>query len=219
MRQVRIVGKDQTFPIGKIICIARNYAEHIRELGNEVPDHAVLFMKPASSVIGEGGTIVIPAYSQDCQHEVELAVLIGRPIKGISAADALSAVAGFGVAIDLTLRDVQNQLKSKGHPWEIAKGFDTACPLSDFVAAELVRDPQNLTISLQVNGNVRQEASTALMLRPLPQLIAEISAIFALEPGDIILTGTPAGVSRLLPGDRVRAVISEVGSLHVTVAG
>jgi 5-carboxymethyl-2-hydroxymuconate isomerase len=218
MRQVRIIGEEASLPIGKIVCVARNYAEHIRELGNEVPDRPVFFMKPASSVVGAGGTIVIPAYSQDCQHEVELALLIGRTIKGIAAAEALSAVAGYGVAIDLTLRDVQNELKSKGLPWEVAKAFDTSCPLSDFVAAATVRDPQNLSISLQVNGVVRQDASTALMLRPLPELIAAISAFFTLEPGDIILTGTPAGVSRLHSGDRVTATISEVGSLTVTVA-
>ena len=218
MRQVRIIGKEESLPLGKIVCVARNYAEHIRELGNEVPERPVFFMKPASSVIAAGGTIVIPPYSQDCQHEVELAVLIGRTIKGIAAAEALSAVAGYGVAIDLTLRDVQNELKNKGLPWEIAKAFDTACPLSDFVAGATVSDPQNLSISLQVNGAVRQEASTALMLRSVPELIAAISAIFTLEPGDIILTGTPAGVSRLHSGDRVTATISEVGSLTVTVA-
>ena len=218
MRQVRIIGKKQFFPLGKIVCIARNYAEHIRELGNEVPDRPVFFMKPASSVISEGEQIVIPAFSQDCQHEVELALLIGRTIKGISAADALSAVAGYGVAIDLTLRDVQSELKSKGLPWEVAKAFDTACPLSDFVAAATVRDPQNLAISLRVNGEVRQDATTALMLRPVPQLIAEIAAIFTLEAGDVILTGTPAGVSRLSSGDRVTATIAEVGSLNVIVA-
>lgn len=218
MRRARIIGREQSFPIGKIVCIGRNYAEHIRELGNEVPDRPVLFMKPASSIIGEDESIIIPSYSQDCHHEVELAILIGRTIKGISATEALSAVAGYGVAIDLTLRDVQSELKSKGLPWEVAKAFDTACPLSDFVAAEKVRDPQNLAISLRVNGEVRQEASTALMLRPIPQLIEEISAIFTLEAGDIILTGTPAGVSRLCSGDRVNAEISEVGQLNVVVA-
>jgi len=218
MRQVRIIGKEPSLPLGKIVCIGRNYADHIRELGNEVPERPVLFMKPASCVIGEGEKIIIPAYSQDCHHEVELALLIGRTIKGISAADALSAVAGYGVAIDLTLRDVQNELKSKGLPWEVAKAFDTACPLSDFVPAAAVRDPQNLAISLKVNGEVRQDASTTLMLRPIPQLLAEIAAIFTLEAGDVILTGTPAGVSRLCSGDRVTAIISEVGSLNVSVA-
>jgi 5-carboxymethyl-2-hydroxymuconate isomerase len=218
MRQVRIIGKEAAFPLGKIVCIGRNYAEHIRELGNETPDRPVLFMKPASSVIGEGEQIVIPSYSQDCHHEVELALLIGRTVKGIAAAEALSAVAGYGVAIDLTLRDVQSELKSKGLPWEVAKAFDTACPLTDFVPAAQVRDPQNLAIALRVNGELRQDASTALMLRPLPQLIAEIAAIFTLEAGDVILTGTPAGVSRLRSGDRVTATISEVGTLNVTVA-
>ena len=218
MQQVRIVGKEQFLPLGKIVCVARNYAAHIRELGNEVPERPVFFMKPASSVIGAGERIIIPAYSQDCQHEVELAILIGRTCKGIAAVEAMSAIAGYGVAIDLTLRDVQNELKNKGLPWEIAKAFDTACPLSDFVAADIVRDPQNLAIGLQVNGEVRQEASTALMLRPIPELIAAIAAIFTLEAGDVILTGTPSGVSRLCSGDHVTATISEVGSLTVTVA-
>ena len=144
--------------------------------------------------------------------------MIGKTCKGISEAEAFFAIAGYGVAIDLTLRDVQNELKKKGLPWEVAKAFDTACPLSDFVAAETVRDPQNLAISLRVNGEVRQEASTALMLRPIAQLIAEMAAIFTLEAGDIILTGTPAGVSRLCSGDRVTATIAEVGTLNVTVA-
>lgn len=218
MRQVRIIGSESSFPLGKIVCIGRNYAEHIRELGNEVPDRPVLFMKPATSVIGEGEKIVIPAYSRDCHHEVELALLIGRTARGIRAADALTVVAGYGVAIDLTLRDVQSELKSKGLPWEVAKAFDTACPLSDFAPAKDVHDPQNLAISLSVNGEVRQEASTALMLRPVPQLIEEISAIFTLEAGDIILTGTPAGVGRISSGDRLTATISGVASLHVAVA-
>lgn len=218
MRQVRIIGEETSIPLGKIVCVARNYAAHIRELGNEVPERPVFFMKPASSVIGEGEKIVIPSFSQDCHHEVELALLIGRTVRGVPMAEAMTAVAGYGVAIDLTLRDVQGELKSKGLPWEVAKAFDTSCPLSDFVAAATIRDPQNLSISLTVNGELRQDASTALMLRPAAQLIAEISAIFTLEAGDVILTGTPAGVSRVVSGDRVTAAIAGVGSLNVIVA-
>src|SRR5512144_829679 len=135
MKSAKLAGSEQSFPIGKILCIGRNYADHIKELGNETPERPVIFMKPASSVIGPGEEIVIPPYSSDCHHEVELAVLIGRKGKDIPVAQALAYVAGYGVAIDLTLRDVQSQLKTKGLPWELAKAFDTSCPLSPFVPA------------------------------------------------------------------------------------
>uniref|UniRef100_UPI00261F522A fumarylacetoacetate hydrolase family protein n=1 Tax=Geobacter sp. TaxID=46610 RepID=UPI00261F522A len=141
MKTARIVGSDTAYPIGKILCIGRNYAEHIRELGNETPDAPVIFSKPASSVIGDGGTIVIPPYSSDCHHEAELALLVGRKGKDVPKEEALALLAGYGVAIDLTLRDVQAELKKKGLPWDIAKGFDTACPLSEFVPAERIADP------------------------------------------------------------------------------
>jgi len=217
MKYARIVGSDREFPIGKILCIGRNYAEHIRELGNETPAAPVIFIKPASSVIGDGGMIVIPPYSRECHHEAELALLIGKEGKNIPQERAMEHVAGFGVAIDLTLRDVQAELKKKGLPWEIAKGFDTACPLSPFVPAELVGTPQDLPIRLSVNGELRQDGSTALMIHPIPAIVSYMSGIFTLEPGDVILTGTPAGVGPLTPGDRVVAEIPGVGSLRVNV--
>jgi acylpyruvate hydrolase len=217
-RMVQLVGSGKTFRVGKIVCLGRNYAEHIRELGNEVPQRPVLFMKPATSLIGPGGTIRIPGYSRECHHEVELAALIGRGGKDIPEASALAHVAGYAVAIDLTLRDVQEELKKKGLPWEIAKGFDTACPLSDFVPAATVADPHDLRIRLRVNGEMRQDGSTSLMLRRLPQIIREISEIFTLEEGDIILTGTPAGVGAIHSGDVLQAEIEQVGKLEVRVA-
>ncbi len=206
------------YPIGKILCIGRNYAEHIRELGNETPDAPVIFMKPASAVIGDGGTVVIPLYSNDCHHEAELALLIGKEGKDIPPAEALEHVAGYGVAIDLTLRDVQAELKKKGLPWEIAKGFDTACPLSAFVPADTVDNPQDLQIRLSVNGAIRQDGSTGMMIHTIPAIIGYMSAIFTLEPGDVILTGTPAGVGPLKTGDEVVAEIARIGSLRVKVA-
>ena len=189
-----IIGTNQEFTIGKIVCLARNYAEHARELGNETPAAPVLFMKPASSVIGDGDTVWIPAYSQECHYEVELAVLIGTQAHSVAVDNALEYVAGYGVAIDMTLRDVQNGLKAKGLPWEIAKGFDTACPLSDFVPVGAVADPHALNLTLAVNGEIRQNGTSADMIHRVAQIIAHISAIFTLEPGDVILTGTPAGV-------------------------
>ena len=208
----------QHFPIGKILCIGRNYSEHIKELGNATPEAPVIFIKPASSVIGDGEAIVIPPYSHDCHHEVELALLIGRKGKDIPADQAMEAIAGYGVGIDLTLRDVQSELKKKGLPWEIAKGFDTSCPLSAFVEASGVADPQNLQIRMTVNGEVRQDGNTSTMIHRIPSIISYMSGRFTLEPGDVILTGTPAGVSRIVSGDRLMAEIPGVATLRVAVA-
>lgn len=217
MKQVKLDGVTYEFPIGKILCIGRNYVDHIKELGNENPDAPVIFMKPASSVIDDGGTVVIPLYSRDCHHEAELAMLIGKSGKNIPAEQVMEHVAGFGVALDLTLRDVQSEQKKKGLPWEIAKGFDTACPLSPFVSPAQVPDPQNLTIRLTVNDELRQNGCTAMMIHPIVDLVSHMSRIFTLEPGDVILTGTPAGVSQLRHGDVVQVEIPQVGTLRVNV--
>ena len=212
-----VLTSGERFPIGKILCIGRNYVDHIKELGNEAPAAPVIFMKPASSVIGEGGEVVIPSYSSNCHHEAELALLVGKTVKNITEEAALSCLAGYGVAIDLTLRDVQDELKKKGLPWDIAKGFDTACPLSAFVPAEQISDPQDLTITLKVNGELRQNGGTCLMIHSAAKIISLLSAIFTLEEGDVILTGTPAGVSRVVPGDRLCAEIGGIGKVGVTV--
>ncbi|ANA39525.1 MULTISPECIES: fumarylacetoacetate hydrolase family protein [Geobacter] len=217
MKTARLSPSGNEFPIGKILCIGRNYAEHIKELGNETPDAPVVFMKPATAVIGDGETIIIPSYSRECHHEAELALLIGKGGKDIPPERALEHVAGYGVAIDLTLRDVQAELKKKGLPWEIAKGFDTSCPLSAFVPASRVADPHDLRITLRVNGEMRQDGSTSLMIHRIPQILSYMSGVFTLEPGDVILTGTPAGVGPLVAGDTVEAEVVGVAALRVAV--
>lgn len=217
MKHIRLTSGEE-LPAGKILCIGRNYREHIRELGNEIPSAPVIFSKPSSSIIFDGETIAIPAYSKDCHHEAELAVLIGVRVKDIPVSEALSAVCGYGVALDLTLRDVQNELKNKGLPWDIAKGFDTACPLSVFVPAAVVADPQNLRIRLTVNGELRQDGTTDGMITPVAELISYLSGIFTLEPGDLILTGTPSGVSAIHSGDILVAEIVDQVKLSVSVA-
>ena len=217
MKTVSIPATDNEFIIGKILCIGRNYVDHIKELENEMPSAPVVFMKPATSVINEGQSVIIPPHGKECHYEAELALLIGREGKNIPEAEALSYLAGYGVAIDMTLRDLQDELKKKGLPWDIAKGFDTSCPLSDFVPASQVADPQNLTIRLLLNGEERQHASTSLMISPVTRIISYLSGIFTLEEGDIILTGTPAGVGRVVPGDRMEASIEGVSSISVTV--
>ncbi len=218
MKAARIPGTNKEYPIGKILCIGRNYVDHIKELGNETPEAPVIFMKPSTSVIFEGESIVIPPYSSDCHHEAELAVLIGKQGKNIPETQAMEHIAGYGVAIDLTLRDVQAELKKKGLPWDIAKGFDTACPLSDFVEARTVTDPQNWQIRLTVNDQLRQNGNTSMMIHNIPAIISRMSGIFTLEPGDVILTGTPAGVGPLRSGDQVVAEITGIGTLRVNVS-
>jgi 5-carboxymethyl-2-hydroxymuconate isomerase len=217
MKHAHIPATGQSFPIGKIICIGRNYVDHIKELGNETPGAPVIFMKPATAVTYNDETFTIPSYSTNCHHEAELAVLIGREGKNIPVAQALDHVAGYGVAIDFTLRDVQDELKKKGLPWEIAKAFDGSCPLSDFVPATAIADPQALQISLTVNGETRQDGSTSLMIHTVAAIISHMSSMFTLEPGDVILTGTPAGVSAIKPGDALCAAISHVGSLTLSI--
>jgi 5-carboxymethyl-2-hydroxymuconate isomerase len=217
MHQIKFTDGTTLNP-GKIIGLGRNYLDHIRELGNSVPERAVIFCKPQSSLLNDGGTIILPEFSEECHHELELAVLIGKTGKKISAEKALDHVAGYAVALDLTLRDLQAELKEKGLPWDIAKGFDTGCPISDFVPADRVTTPNNLELQLKVNGEIRQQGNTAQMMRSIEEIIAEISIYFTLEPGDIILTGTPAGVARLNSGDLLEGNIEQVGSLTVSVS-
>lgn len=217
MHQIKFTDGTTLNP-GKIIGLGRNYLDHIRELGNAVPERAVIFSKPQSSLLNNGGIINLPEFSEECHHELELAVLIGKTGKNIRTEKALDHVAGYAVALDLTLRDLQTELKGKGLPWDIAKGFDNSCPLSAFVPADQVTQPNNLELQLKVNGEVRQQGNTAHMMRSIEEIIAEISIYFTLEPGDIILTGTPAGVARLYSGDILEGTIEQVGSLKVSVA-
>ncbi len=218
MKTVLIRDTDSEFIIGKIVCVGRNYLEHINELGNQLPSEPVIFMKPASSVIKNGETVFIPSFSNDCHYEAELAVLIGTDCKNISEADALSHIAGYGVAIDMTLRDVQDGQKKKGLPWDVAKGFDTACPLSDFVSVASVQNPQELTVQFFLNGEERQNCSTGYMIFSVAKLISYISTIFTLEEGDIILTGTPSGVGKVVPGDQMEAIVTGVGAIKAVVS-
>ncbi|MFO7812375.1 MAG: fumarylacetoacetate hydrolase family protein [Pelovirga sp.] len=217
MHQIKFTDGTTLNP-GKIIGLGRNYLDHIRELGNAVPERAVIFSKPQSSLLDNGGIIHLPEFSKECHHELELAVLIGKTGKNIIREKALDHVAGYAVALDLTLRDLQAELKEKGLPWDIAKGFDSSCPLSAFVPSDQVTQPNNLELQLKVNGEVRQQGNTAHMMRSVEEIIAEISIYFTLERGDIILTGTPAGVAGIHSGDILEGTIEQVGCLKVSVA-
>jgi len=171
----------------------------------EVPTDPVLFLKPSTAIVHSGGNIVLPPFSKEMHHEVELVVAIGKEARRISPADAPGVIAGYGVGLDMTLRDVQAVAKQKGLPWAVAKGFDTSAPLSEFVPASTVGPDPVFEIECRVNGEVRQTTSTSAMIFDIPRLVSYISGVFTLEPGDLIYTGTPAGVGPVHPGDTIEA--------------
>jgi 2-keto-4-pentenoate hydratase/2-oxohepta-3-ene-1,7-dioic acid hydratase in catechol pathway len=196
----------------KIILVGRNYEEHAKELGNPVPDIPMISLKPPSAVIGPGATIFLPPQSQQVEHEAELAVVIGKRGRWIQPEDALSFVLGYTIGNDVTARDLQR----RDGQWTRGKGFDTFCPLGPWIETEF--DASDAMISCHVNQELRQMGSTRDMVFSVPRLIAFISSIMTLEPGDVILTGTPAGVGPLAPGDVVTAAIEGIGELKNSVA-
>lgn len=204
---------SSALPVGKVVCVGRNYAEHARELNNAIPTEPVLFIKPATALARLEEPLSIPLDYGACHFEVEMAVLIGDRLCRCSEQQASSAIAGIGVALDLTLRDLQSALKDKSLPWEKAKGFDGACPVSAFVAREDVGDLQNLQIQLRQNGQLQQDGNSGDMLTPVLPLLVYISQFFTLEPGDMVLTGTPAGVGPLASGDQLEVSLGD----HISV--
>ena len=195
----------------KIVCVGRNYAEHAKELGNPMPKEPLIFLKPASAVIGDGEAIVLPPQSQRVEHESEIAVVIGARLTRVSESQALRGVAGITCANDVTARDLQ---KSDGQ-WTRAKGFDTFCPVGPRVAPlKDIGDLTQLEVRCRVNGQVRQQGRASDMAFPIPMVLSYISHIMPLEPGDLVLTGTPAGIGPLVAGDVVEVEVSVVGVLR-----
>ncbi|MGB5528438.1 MAG: fumarylacetoacetate hydrolase family protein [Ignavibacteriaceae bacterium] len=213
MKTSRIKNSKEEFPIGKIVCVGRNYAEHAKELGNEVPEKPVLFLKPASAIIYSGGQIIHPEYGNELHHEVELVLLIGETIKNADKAEAEKATIGYGVGLDMTLRDIQNELKKKGNPWTLAKCFDTSVVISDFVLKKDYQLKLDEKLELKVNGIIKQSEALKSMLFNPAEIIEFISAVMTLEKGDLVFTGTPAGVSRVKRGDKLEAKLGEVAEL------
>ncbi len=187
-----------------IYCIGRNYAAHARELNNPVPDRPVMFTKPLASLTFDG-VIRIPSFVKEPHFETELVAVIGKSGRNIEQDRALEHVAGYGIGIDVTARDIQQELKASAHPWFLAKGLDTFAPVSDFLPAGELPDPEKLTFTLTVNGERRQTGDPSLMLFPLPDLIARLSRFVTLHPGDLLFTGTPEGVGLLSDDDRLHA--------------
>ena len=217
MKSARIKNSKDEFPIGKIVCVGRNYAEHAKELGNEIPDKPVLFLKPASAIIYSGGEIIHPEYGNELHHEVELVLLIGETVKNTNKAEAEKAIIGYGVGLDMTLRDVQDGLKKKGHPWTLAKCFDTSAVISGFVLKKDYQLTLDEKLELKVNGMIRQSDSLKSMILNPVEIVEYISSAMTLENGDLIFTGTPAGVSRVNRGDKLEAKLGEIAELSCTV--
>lgn len=201
----------------KIICVGRNYADHAKELKNAIPTEPVVFLKPPSAYLREGSPILVPLYSSDLHHEVELGVVIGKGGTAIPQSTAMEHVAGYALCLDMTARDIQEECKSKGLPWTMAKGFNTSCPVSDFIPKERIPDPGNVQLWLKVNGKVRQSGSTSQMIFSVPYLISYISDFISLEEGDLILTGTPKGVSAVQEHDELQAGIQDILTMNFKV--
>ena len=196
-------GKQIDLPVGKIVCVGRNYLQHINELGNDVPSEPLLFHKPTSALAALNEPVVIPQDVGACHHELELAILIKSTLCNASIEHAEAAIWGLGVGLDLTLRDVQNKLKKQGHPWERAKAFDRSCPMSQFVAKDQVENLSNIDFNLTINNAIRQQGNSQDMLFSIVKLLVNISNTFTLLPGDIVMTGTPKGVAALATDDQL----------------
>ncbi|XP_071067550.1 oxaloacetate tautomerase FAHD1, mitochondrial [Dasypus novemcinctus] len=200
-----------------IVCVGRNYADHVRELRSAAPSEPVLFLKPSTAYVPEGAPVLLPPHSRCVHHELELGVVMGARSCAVPEAAALDYVAGYALCLDMTARDVQSECKKKGLPWTLAKGFTASCPVSAFVPKEKIPDPHNLKLWLKVNGELRQEGETSSMIFSIPYIISYVSRIMTLEEGDIILTGTPKGVGPVKENDEIEAGIHGVISMTFKV--
>jgi 5-carboxymethyl-2-hydroxymuconate isomerase len=216
-KHLTIKGSNEKIPINKIVCIGRNYVEHIEELGNQIPEKPIVFLKPNSSVIFNNDDIIYPSYSEDMHHEVELLILIGKKIKNVSIQEAEDSILGYGLGLDMTLRDVQNEMKKKGYPWTLAKCFDTSAVISDFILKKDYQLTYNEEILLKVNDEIRQKDKLSKMIFKPAEIVEYLSSILTLEYGDIIFTGTPQGVSKVNKGDKLFAALDDLITLQCKV--
>lgn len=214
LSSVPILGSDQRFPIRRVFCIGRNYADHAREMGAVVEKDAPLFFcKPADAVVTDGADVPYPQATDDLHHEVEMVVALGAGGRDLEPDAAAALVWGYAVGLDLTRRDLQARAKAKSHPWDVAKAFDHSAPVSALCpAAQAVLDASS-TLQLSVNDVLRQSTTLGEMVHSVPEIIASLSGLFELKAGDLIFTGTPAGVAALQRGDRFHAVLAKVAEL------
>lgn len=206
------------FPVRRVYCVGRNYAEHVKEMGNDLRDPPFFFAKPADAVVIDGAPIAYPPQTKDFHHEIELVVAIGKDGTNIAKADALDHIYGYAAGLDMTRRDLQAVAKKAGRPWEMAKGFDQSAPIGTIVPASQCGHPDKGAIVLSVNGAERQRGDLKEQIWSVPETIAYLSTLVTLRAGDLIMTGTPAGVSAVLAGDALEGQIDGVGTVSTVVA-
>jgi fumarylpyruvate hydrolase len=215
---VAIAGASARFPVRRIFCVGRNYADHVREMGNDPKSEPPLFFtKPADAVVESGAEIPYPTNTTNLHHEVELVIAIGRGGSAVDEQDAPAHIWGYAVGVDLTRRDRQGEAKKAGTPWDVAKGFDRSAPIGALTPAAACGDVANARIWLKVNGEIRQDAHTRDMIWTIPEIVAAVSRWWDLQPGDLIFTGSPAGVSALERGDAIECGIDGLAPLNFSI--
>jgi fumarylpyruvate hydrolase len=214
---VEIAGRAERFPVHRIYCVGRNYAAHVREMGNDEREPPVFFMKPADAIVANRATIPYPLRTTNFHHEIELVVAIGKAGRNVPAAQALDYVYGYAVGNDLTRRDLQTEARDHRRPWDTSKGFDRSAAISSITPAAQIGHPRTGRIWLEVNGAMRQQADLGELIWSVPEIIAELSTLFELAAGDLIYTGTPAGVGPLQPGDRLSGGVEGLEPLVLTI--
>lgn len=212
------VSGGALFPVRRIYCVGRNYAAHAREMGADpTREPPFFFMKPADAVIADAAVVPYPPATKNLHHEVELVVALGSGGKDVPVERALDVVFGYAVGLDMTRRDLQNEAKAAGKPWDMSKGFDHSAPCSALRRVAEIGHPAKGAVSLAVNGRMRQKGDLADLIWSVPETVAYLSTLVELAPGDLIFTGTPEGVGAVVPGDRLEAAIEGVGTLNVTI--
>ncbi|MFT4991623.1 MAG: fumarylpyruvate hydrolase, partial [Polaromonas sp.] len=216
---VPVVGLTERFPVNRVYCVGRNYEEHAKEMGFTGREPPFFFLKPANALVvvedGQTGDLPYPSLTQNLHHEIELVVAIGTGGKNIKAADAMKHIYGYAVGLDMTRRDLQNEAKKLGRPWDIGKGFDHSAPIGPITRAADAGDIENAEIYLQVNGQDRQRSETSKLIWNIAESIEHLSAAWELQPGDLILSGTPAGVAAVVAGDTLVGGVAGIGTLTV----
>ena len=213
---IPVKESDAFFPVRRIWCVGRNYADHAREMGADpVREPPFFFAKPTDAIVPSGGRIAYPVGTRKLHHEVELAVAIGKDGRNIDPIEAESHIFGYAIALDMTRRDIQDIAKTMRRPWDMAKGFDQSCPISEIQPRAAAKGVDAAAISLSINGQVRQQGAINQMIWSVAECIAVLSRLVELQPGDILLTGTPAGVGEVHPGDKLHAQCEGIGDLDV----
>jgi fumarylpyruvate hydrolase len=214
---IAVAGSDKLYPVRRIWCVGRNYVEHIREMGQDERAPPFYFAKPADAIVPDGSTVPYPPLTKDMHHEVELVVALKSGGRNIPLEKALDTIYGYAVGIDLTRRDLQIASRDQKRPWEIGKAFDASAPCGPLRPASEIGHPKKGRVTLKANGQIRQDGDLAQMIWNVPEVIANLSEQVELAAGDIIMTGTPAGVAATVPGDKLECEIEGVGRLTITI--